>query len=58
MKVFKKTVRLLGLFILIILASVGIAIGGGIPIPPGNKKEENIEVSIELEDDSNDNTQK
>jgi len=54
MKNFKRTLRLLGLVTLIILASVGIGIGGCVPIPPANKKEETIEIIVELEESSND----
>ncbi|MDQ0641390.1 hypothetical protein QF042_004955 [Pedobacter sp. W3I1] len=46
MKQFKKAMRLTGLVLLILLASVGL--GGGVPIPPSNKRENYIEIKIEL----------
>ncbi len=50
MKRFKKTLRLLGLMCLIILAAFGVGIAGGVPIPPSNKRQHDIEVKIELHD--------
>lgn len=50
MKSFKKTLKLLGLVLLIVLASIGI----GIPVPPSNKKDDTIEIKValfELKDD-------
>jgi len=46
MKSFKKLMRLMGLALLILLASVGL--GGGVPIPPSNKRENHMEIKIEL----------
>lgn len=54
MKSFKKALKLLGLVLLIVLASVGLGIGGGIPIPPSNRKEDTIEVKVELVDSNED----
>ncbi|QIL40108.1 hypothetical protein G7074_13065 [Pedobacter sp. HDW13] len=48
MKGFKKTGRLIGLVFLIFLASIGI--GGGIPIPPTNRRENQIEIKTELKE--------
>jgi hypothetical protein len=48
MKQFKKALRLTGLVLLILLASVGL--GGGVPIPPPNRKENHIEIKIELKE--------
>lgn len=56
MKSFKKILRLLGLVLLIVLASVGLGIGGGIPIPPSNKKEDTIEIKVELVESNEDKT--
>ena len=56
MKRFKKILKLLGLVCLIVLASVGIGITGGIPIPSSKKKENNIEIKIELVESTEDKT--
>jgi len=45
--------RLLGLICLIVLASVGMGIGGAVPIPATNKKEDTIELIAESSDDDN-----
>jgi len=47
MKGFKKLLRLSGLGLLIFLASIGISISGGAPVPPSNKKENTIEIKSE-----------
>jgi len=51
MKKFKRILRLLGLICLIILASVGMGIGGAVPLPMANKKEDTIELIVESSDD-------
>ena len=56
MKSFKKTFKLLGLVFLIVLASVGIGFGGGIPIPSSNKREDTIAIKIELVESNKDET--
>jgi hypothetical protein len=56
MKSFKKTLRLLGLVLLIVLASLGIGFVGGIPIPPIKKREDTIELKTELVEDKEDET--
>lgn len=48
MEKFKKTARLLCMVIVIILASIGIGISGGIPIIPIHKKLDIITAKIEL----------
>lgn len=48
MKSLKKTIKLLGFVLLIILASVGVGIGGGAPVLPTSKKEDSIEIKVEL----------
>ena len=48
MKDFKKTIRLFGLVVLIVLASLGIGICGGIPIPTSNRKEDSVKIKIEV----------
>ena len=40
MKRFKRICKLGGLMLLIILASVGIGLSGGIPVPAAKRKEE------------------
>ncbi len=56
MKRFKKTLRLLGFILLIVLASVGIGLGGGVPIPPANKKKDTIEIKVEMLESVDDKT--
>jgi hypothetical protein len=56
MKNLKKTMRLLGLFLLIVLASIGIGISGGVPISPSNKREDAFEIKIELVESNEDET--
>ncbi len=48
MKSFKKILRLSGLVLLIVLASVGIGLAGVVPIPTSTKKEDMIEINVEL----------
>lgn len=48
MKSLKKTIKLFGFLLLIILASVGVGIGGGAPVLPNSKKEDSIEIKAEL----------
>lgn len=48
MKNLKKTIKRFGFVLLIILASVGVGIGGGAPILPTSKKEDPIEIKVEL----------
>ncbi|WP_293310473.1 hypothetical protein [Pedobacter sp. UBA5917] len=48
MQYFKKAIRLMGLALLIFLASIGL--GGGVPIPPSNRKENHIEIKTELKE--------
>lgn len=48
MRSLKKAIRLLWLVFLIVLASVGIGLGGAVPIPRATKKEDIIELNIEL----------
>lgn len=57
MKRFKKILRLLGLVVLIILASIGIGFGGGVPIRPSNKKEDTLEIKVELLKSNEDKTE-
>lgn len=48
MKNLKKTIKLFGFILLIILASMGVGIGGDAPVLPTSKKEDSIEVKVEL----------
>jgi hypothetical protein len=48
MKKMKSMFKLLGLVFLIILASIGIGIVGGVPLFPTSKREDNVVVKIEL----------
>ncbi len=48
MKYFKKAMRLVGLVLLIFLASIGLV--GGVPIPPSNRKENHIEIKVALKE--------
>lgn len=48
MKKLQKTLRLFSLIILVILASVGIGIGGAIPVTTNKKRENSIEIKTEL----------
>jgi hypothetical protein len=55
MNKFEKKLRMLGFILLIILAAVGASMGGGIPVLP-TKKDDNNEIKIELvESENNDN---
>lgn len=56
MKLLKKTVKLLGITMLIVLASIGIGLGGGIPILSSKKKEDLLEIKVELVDTNDDQT--
>jgi hypothetical protein len=44
----KKTLRLLGFAVLIALASLGVGIAGAAPTPMTKKRENTIEIKIEL----------
>lgn len=48
MKKLKKALKMLALVSLIILASLGIGMAGGIPIPFSDKRREKQDVNIEL----------
>jgi len=50
MKLLKKTVKLFSISMLIVLASIGIGLGGGIPIQASKKKEDFLDIKIELVD--------
>lgn len=48
MKSFKKTMRLFGFSLLIVLASFGVGISGGAPTLPKNKRDDSNETKTEL----------
>jgi len=48
MKSFKKALRLACLVLMICLATIGISIAGGIPVPLSRRKENNPQIKIEL----------
>ena len=52
MKKIKKTLKLLGYIVLIVLGSIGIGIAGGAPIPVINRKKDKIEYLVELDESS------
>lgn len=56
MRKFKKVLRLLWLVIFIILGSVGVGLGGGVPIPLSGKKREVIEVQTEMPESDEEET--
>ncbi len=48
MQRFKKALRLLSLALLLSLASLGVTLGGGVPVLSNKRKEDRNEVKIEL----------
>ncbi|WP_259070773.1 hypothetical protein HDF24_23485 [Mucilaginibacter sp. X4EP1] len=50
MKQFKKVLRVAGMIMLITLASVGVGITGGIPVPSNRRKDNSIEIKTELKE--------
>lgn len=52
MKKIKKVLRLFALILLIMLASVGVGIVGGIPVKPSGRKEDPVEIGIRSEESS------
>lgn len=57
MKRFKKIVRLAGLVLIVILASIGMAFGLVVPIPQNRRREDAIEIKIELEESDKEKTE-
>lgn len=56
MQSFKKTMRLFGLGLLIVLATLGVGIGGGVPISTNKKREDSNEIKTELVEIKDDKT--
>lgn len=50
MKRFKKALRLLGLFVLVVFASIGVGLNGGVPLPTANRKKDTIELIMESDE--------
>ena len=48
MERFKNILKLSALVLLIVLASVGIGMAGGVPIPSSNKRKDSTDLKIEL----------
>ncbi len=57
MKRFKKTLRLSGLVLLMVLASLGIGLSGGVALPRSGKKEDAIEINEEFPESTKDKTE-
>ena len=55
MNKLKRILRLIGLILLIALGSMGVGLLGGVPIQPIRKKEDVIEVIIEMDNSSKEN---
>ncbi|MEO5643164.1 MAG: hypothetical protein ABIS12_07550 [Bacteroidia bacterium] len=57
MELFKKILKVLGYALFIFFVSVAVSLGGGVPIPRSTRKEDLIEMKIEMaepkEPDSN-----
>ncbi|WP_379084774.1 hypothetical protein [Pedobacter sp. UC225_65] len=51
MKFFKKLMRIIVLIFLILLATVGVGLSGGIPTPSSGRKENTIEIRTEIEEE-------
>ena len=47
MKKLLKAIKLFGYIFLIVLASVGLGLGGAVPVAPTKRKEDSIEVKVE-----------
>ncbi len=55
MERFKNILKLSALALLIVLASVGIGMAGGVPIPSSNKRKDSTDLKIELVESNVDN---
>jgi hypothetical protein len=48
MKIFKKMLKVLGYALFIFFVAVAVSLGGGVPIPRSTRKEDLIEMKIEM----------
>ena len=55
---FKKFVRISFFILLIVLASLGVGLSGGVPIPFSNKRRQESEIKIELIKEDKDENKK
>lgn len=58
MERFKKFVRISFFILLIVLASLGVGLSGGVPIPFSNKRRQESEIKIELKKEDKDENKK
>ena len=58
MKFFKKMSRLIVLIFLMLLATIGIGLSGGVPIPSSGRKENTFEIKTEAEEEVQENSEK
>jgi hypothetical protein len=58
MERFNRSLKLFGIGVLIVLATLGVGIGGGAPVLPNRKKESTNEVRTELVEVKEDETKK
>lgn len=50
MKSFKKVLRLVGLVLLLVLATMGVGLSGGVPVRTAGKRDEMVEISVQLDE--------
>lgn len=50
MRSFKKMLRLIGLVLLLVLATMGVGLSGGVPVRSVGKRDEMIEISVQLDE--------
>ena len=58
MERFKKFIRISFFILLIVLASLGVGLSGGVPIPFSNKRRQEREIKIELIKEEKDENKK
>jgi hypothetical protein len=58
MERFKKFIRISFFILLIVLASLGVGLSGGVPIPFSNKRRQESEIKIELIKEDKDENKK